>query len=782
LAKASKRQDEPVEVPLGGRVARDVQGVLLGVVALLLLLSLISFTPEAERANWVGFMGYWTGYATLILLGVGAYLLVPFASWVGVSLVLWKRVPSWPQWLASLGALVLVPTLLRLGFDDARLQGVTVSGDLGMFVGEVVRRLLGTVGGTILVSMLMVVVLMVISGDPLEVWMRRAHRLVATPIRGVASLLRGAWGLLRGAAASRAERRARRAESEPIEPDPPSRSPLSEHATHTLDADGPEIAEPAIPSAELAGAPMAKPLPRKKRAKKDPIDDGPEIVEPDAMRQRQHVLDLEEDPRARDEQSEYVFPPTTALDYQPPAQTSIMKGLLKEKAELLERTLSDFKIKGKVVKINPGPVITMFEYLPDRGVKLSKIANLADDLTLSLKALKVRIVAPIPGKGVVGIEVPNEHREIVYMKEVVLSDAFRKHQGKLPVCLGNDIFGNPTTADLAKMPHLLVAGATGSGKSVGLNAIITSLLYHATPDDVKMIMIDPKMLELSIYQGIPHLMTPVVTDMKQASTVLRWAVAEMEGRYKLMSKLGVRNIDQYNEAVDEMKSRGAPAAEEEDEEERFERYPYVVLIIDEFADLMTVASKDVETSVVRIAQMARAAGLHLIMATQRPSVDVITGVIKANLPTRIAFQVASKIDSRTILDMAGAENLLGNGDMLYLPPGTSKLMRVHGALVTTKEIQRVVDHVKTQRKPRYDLKILEEPAEERQEEAEEHDELYEQSKAVAAETGNVSISYIQRRLKIGYNRAARIIERMEREGIVGPSDGSRPREVYIDRL
>ena len=780
MAKESKKQDKPDEAFLGSRVARDVQGVLLGVVALLLLLSLISFTPEAERANWVGFVGYWTGYATLLLLGVGAYLLVPFASWVGVSLVLWKRVPSWPQWLAALGALVLVPTLVRLGFDDTRLQGVTVSGDLGMFVGEVVRRLLGTVGGTILVSMLMVVVLMVISGDPLEVWMRRLHRLVAVPLRGVGELVRGIWGLVRRVVASSKERRASRAQPDIVESDPPSRPRLSERAARELDVDGPEIAEPATPSAELAEAPR---LPaKKKRPRKAPVDDGPEIVEHDAMRQRQHVLDLEDEPRARDDQSEYVLPPTTALDYQPPAQTSIMKELLKEKAELLERTLSDFKIKGKVVKINPGPVITMFEYLPDRGVKLSKIANLADDLTLSLKALKVRIVAPIPGKGVVGIEVPNEHREIVYMKEVVLSDAFRKHQGKLPVCLGNDIFGNPTTADLAKMPHLLVAGATGSGKSVGLNSIIVSLLYHATPDEVKMIMIDPKMLELSIYQGIPHLMTPVVTDMKQASTVLRWAVAEMEGRYKLMSKLGVRNIDQYNEAVDEMKARGAPTAEEEEEEERFERFPYVVLVIDEFADLMTVASKDVETSVVRIAQMARAAGIHLIMATQRPSVDVITGVIKANLPTRIAFQVASKIDSRTILDMAGAENLLGNGDMLYLPPGTSKLMRVHGALVTTKEIQRVVDHVKAQRKPRYDLKILEEPSEERQEEGEEHDELYEQSLAVAAESGQVSISYIQRRLKIGYNRAARIIERMEREGVVGPSDGSRPREVYIDRL
>src|SRR5450432_215757 len=497
--------------------------------------------------------------------------------------------------------------------------------------------------------------------------------------------------------------------------------------------------------------------------------------------------------------------------------------------------MSNYGVRGKVKEIHMGPVVTMYEFAPAPGTRTGKIANLEKDLAMALEAQAVRIVAPIPGKAVVGVEVPNRSRETVYLKEILQDACFTGATSKLQVALGKDIKGAPVSVNLAKMPHLLVAGTTGSGKSVAVNGMITSILYNASPEDVRFIMVDPKMLELSIYEGIPHLLLPVVTDPKKANLALRWAVDEMERRYELLAKTGVRDIAGYNAKVEVLQkgadakkapaggakkirvviagadgteqevdldadseisldeTNGVVAAEAPSDEDLSDvaakvqaaeplprKLPYIVIVIDEFADLMMVAPKDVETSVARIAQKARAAGLHLILATQRPSVDVITGLIKANFPSRIALQVASKIDSRTVLDTSGAETLLGNGDMLFSDRGT-KLRRIHGAFLSDDEVHRVVDFLKKQAKPVYDMDILKP----REEDAEEggapadsvRDDLYDQAVAIVCDTRQASVSYIQRRLQIGYNRSARLVEQMEREGIVGAANGAKPREV-----
>jgi S-DNA-T family DNA segregation ATPase FtsK/SpoIIIE len=451
-------------------------------------------------------------------------------------------------------------------------------------------------------------------------------------------------------------------------------------------------------------------------------------------------------------------------------------------SRILEKKLADFGVVGEVTEVSPGPVITMYEFKPAPGIKISKIVSLADDLALALKAASIRIVAPIPKKGTLGIEIPNVSRQQVVIREVVSSAEYRNAQGKLILALGKDILGKPVVTDLARMPHLLIAGATGTGKSVCLNAITVSLLYRATPDEVRLLLIDPKRIELSSYEGIPHLLHPVVTDPKKANTALKWAVAEMEKRYELLSLRGVRSIERYNQMLSKSKTLrprpvSRPVAEEpEGDEER--HLPYLVIIIDELADLMMVASREVEESIIRLAQMARAAGIHLILATQRPSVDVLTGIIKANIPARISFQVSSRTDSRTILDANGAEALLGAGDMLILPPGTAKLQRIHGAYASESEIRRLTDFLRKQRKPDYDDTILNytEKTEELDIE-DEIDEKYDEAVQIVMETRRASISMLQRRLRVGYNRAARMIEMMERQGLVSETDGVKPREV-----
>jgi S-DNA-T family DNA segregation ATPase FtsK/SpoIIIE len=490
-----------------------------------------------------------------------------------------------------------------------------------------------------------------------------------------------------------------------------------------------------------------------------------------------------------------TIPPMALLDKPGARVAGYSKAALEAMSQQLEAKLRDFGIEVQVESVHPGPVITRFEILPAPGVKVSQISNLSKDLARSLSVIGVRVVEIIPGKSVMGLEIPNENREVVALSEIIQSRAFDESSSPLTLALGKDISGEAMVADLAKMPHLLVAGTTGSGKSVALNVMLLSILFKATPSEVRMILIDPKMLELNVYEDIPHLIAPVVTDMKEAANALRWCVAEMERRYRLMAALGVRNISGYNRKVSEAAAAGTPILdplfdkkrlllEPEATPDDLVPLPYIVVVVDEFADMIMVVGKKVEELIARLAQKARASGIHLLLATQRPSVDVITGLIKSNIPTRIAFQVSSKIDSRTILDQMGAETLLGNGDMLYLPPGTSLPERVHGAFVDDHEVHAVVNEIKKLGAPNYIADVLEESAAAvlpgeaaRDANGDEVDPLYDEAVAVVTETRKASISYVQRRLKIGYNRAARMIEEMEASGVVSMVQSNGSREV-----
>jgi len=610
------------------------------------------------------------------------------------------------------------------------------------------------------------------------------------------------------------------------------------------------MAAPGVDAAFVTAASPAEPTPV-------PVARTPLIVEPKkppAPVKRREPGQFE----FLGDRKSFTLPPLDVLECDKKERSTLDKEAFLTTAEKLRAKLADFGITGEVVEIRPGPVVTMYEFLPGPGIKLSKIASLADDLAMAMEAMRVRIVAPIPGKGVVGIEVPNRDRETVYLKEIAEQDVFLKSSSKLTMCLGKDIEGMPYVLDLARAPHLLIAGTTGSGKSVAVNSMIMSILLKSTPEEVRFIMVDPKMLELSAYEGIPHLLLPVVTDPKKAALALRWAVEEMERRYQVLSEAGVRNIAGYNKLVenseaplktsraseqpkaDPLPDQAAPrkmlvvdVADGETEEDALARQqelsligvpapqealgdiceraenlgseapepiqgqprgaaatarrklPYIVVIIDELADLMMVAPREVEVYVARLAQMARASGIHLMVATQRPSTDVVTGVIKSNFPTRISFMLRTKPDSMTILGTSGAEALLGMGDMLLMPPTSAHLQRVHGAFVSEAEIRRAVDHLKAQGKPVYDESILKPREDDLESAAEDEslsDELYDQALAAVSEMRQVSISMLQRKMRIGYNRAARMIERMEKEGVVGPADGAKPRDVLIRPL
>ncbi|MFQ6082240.1 MAG: DNA translocase FtsK [Candidatus Aminicenantia bacterium] len=475
----------------------------------------------------------------------------------------------------------------------------------------------------------------------------------------------------------------------------------------------------------------------------------------------------------------FHFPPYSFLE-SPRTAEKINKEELLEKKRIIEEKFREFNIEGTVVEYHPGPVITTFEYQPSPGVKISQVASLSEDLSLALRAESVRIER-LPGKASIGLEVPNNNREAINLRELIQSEKFRTASSKLTIALGKTVRGEIYLADLAVMPHLLIAGATGTGKSVAINCIITSILYKATPEEVKFILIDPKRLELGIYNDIPYLLTPVVTDPKKANNALTWAIFEMENRYKKLAALKVRNIEQYNYRVNQLLIERKEILSEE-EKEKFKPLPYLVIIIDELADLMMIAAQEVEQSIARLAQMARAVGIHLILATQRPSTDVITGTIKNNFPSRIAFRVPSKIDSRIIIDGAGAEKLLGLGDMLFMPPNFPRLIRLHGVYISEAEASRLIKFLKEQGRPEYDSTVLRVKEKEQYKgELEEKDELYDKAVELILSTGQASASYLQRRMKLGYARAARIIDMMEEEGIVGPPEGSKPREILVDK-
>jgi S-DNA-T family DNA segregation ATPase FtsK/SpoIIIE len=721
---------------------REILGVILFALGILLVASLVSFSPHdasfnnqisqpQKAANLAGFVGAYLSDIFLQVFGLTAFLWPAFFLFIALKIFLSSEASLSGVKCAFTAALIAVASaLLSMGLGKVQVFGTVMEsgGALGFSLAFLAEKYLNLVGAALFFVLLLIILVMILTNLS---WVELG-RAIHVGLSAGLGMAQGLW----------AARRKKREEA------------VREARKHKA------MSPPTIVN------------------KKETVSEPAIVVE------KQARLPF------KDTRESYLLPPLSLLQNPEQKEVKIDRESLVANAKILEKRLVDFGVEGRVVEVRPGPVITMYEFEPAPGVKINKITGLSDDLAMALRAISVRIVAPIPGKAAVGVEIPNSMREPVHLKDILTCEEFSQSESKLTLALGKDIFGGPFVTNLAKMPHLLVAGATGAGKSVSLNSMICSILYKADPAETKFLMIDPKRLELSIYDGIPHLLHPVVYDPKAAAQVLRWATQEMEIRYRLMAEKGVRNIERYNQKAEkeqkDQRRRMPIAREEEGAEARggepFVPLPYIVIVIDELADLMMVSARDVEASLTRLAQMARAAGIHLILATQRPSVDVLTGVIKANFPTRISFQVSSKTDSRTILDQNGAEHLLGSGDMLFLPPGTSRLVRVHGAYVSEVEILRVVEFWKKQGRPSYDQSILEVKEEAAEADANGYDEMYDQAVAVVAESRQASISMLQRKLRVGYNRAARMIEKMEQEGVVGPADGSKPREVYIKNL
>jgi S-DNA-T family DNA segregation ATPase FtsK/SpoIIIE len=719
-------------------------------------------------------------------VGAGAFVLVPALGFLGVRLLLGSRVPGLrPRFWAGAALLVAVlaslPPLLA-SLAPGRFDG-REGGALGSALAEAEGALLHAAGALVLNVLLLALATLAVlgvapgtalaaAGAGAAATGRVAGRGFAAGAEQLSAAARAGLGALRGAAVRTVvwwRRRARRAE-------------LAQVQQAQLLAE-PDLLEDEGPAAPPLAPARAAP-PRKRGAAPDIVDHRSRGAKAEP---EQEEFSFSEVPAG----GPFVLPDVELFQRAPEGGRGYDRDSLIMNSRILEKKLADFGVAGRVVTVHPGPVITMYEFEPAPGVKVNRITNLSDDLALALRALSIRIIAPIPGKSVVGIEVPNPEREVVYIRDLLESKSFRGSASKLTLALGKDIFGNPVEADLAAMPHLLVAGATGTGKSVFLNSLLCSILCRATPDEVKLLLVDPKLLELSIYEGIPHLIADVVTNPKRAAAALQGIVHKMEARYQMMAALGVRNIAQFNDRVERALAAGEKSfrlrpkpGEKEGDEVPYERLPYIVVVIDELADLMVVSAREVEESLQRLAQMARASGIHLVLATQRPSVDVLTGIIKANFPARISFQVSSRTDSRTILDANGAEHLLGQGDMLFLPPGTSKLQRLHGPYVSEREVSGLVDFLRKQGSPQFDetLLRLRDESEAREEQGGEADELYGRAIEIVAESRNASISYLQRRLKVGYNRAARMIELMEQEGMVGPQDGTKGREVFVRPL
>ena len=731
---------------LGGAIA-------IAVGVLLVALSLITYRPSdpamntaagGPANNWIGAPGAWISDILLWFAGPPIALLLPVALVMGWRL--WRDVPvgRWRRRLAWAGAgTALIAVALALFRGDA-ISGLPagLGGVIGLAGGKGIGALTGLIADTQIRTIVELILMLALGVTGIIIWARSLdldadERAILFPRRAAAE----------GEPAPRAERATRIAE--PRAAAPPDTRP-----------------RPVIADRNAAPA---------KKGDKD----------------RQPGLALRD---------KYVLPSLDLLTPAPPSSGPVIdKASLERNARLLETVLDDFKVKGSITEVRPGPVVTMYELEPEAGIKASRVIQLADDIARNMSALSAR-VATIPGRSVIGIELPNARRESVVLHEMIASQAFEDGAGSLPIILGKNIAGDPVIADLAPMPHLLVAGTTGSGKSVGLNAMIVSLLYRLTPDQCRMIMIDPKMLELSTYDDIPHLLAPVVTEPAKAIRALKWAVEQMEERYRMMASVGVRGLASFNEKVRSAKAKGADLGRRvqtgydmdtgqpiyEEEKLEYEPLPQIVVIVDELADLMMTAGKEVEFLIQRLAQKARAAGIHLIMATQRPSVDVITGVIKANLPTRISFQVTSKIDSRTILGEQGAEQLLGKGDMLYMPGG-KQIVRVHGPFVSDEEVKAVADHWRSQGSPEYVQSVTEEPedggysldgAPTGEDSAE--DQMYRKARQLVAESQKASTSWLQRQLRVGYNSAARLIERMETDGLVSRPDHVGRRDVLMD--
>jgi len=748
-------------VPEKGRLHREIWGVVICLTALLIALSLISYsaadrslnTPSGalDAHNWGGFIGAFLADLLLQSLGITAYLVPVFlcvaalrmfrANYQGIQLT---KTVAYAILLLSLGVILSVV----IDTESARDAG----GIIGGFLNEsVLVPLFGRLSAVLIACFTMLLSVMVLTQHSLFDLIGHTKKSFVGFRKSFVPAINNRLKEFKDKSDKRKGENTKKEKKDYIPP-------------------------PIVLKDEVKDDSMAKKLPKKPASPPEQFK-LPEIGEG------------------------YKLPPSELLDPSEGEQFKIDKETLHANSLILQKKLEDFGVAGEVVAVRPGPVITMYEFKPAAGVKVRRIVMLADDLAMALRAVSVRILAPIPGESVVGIEIPNPRRETVYLREVIESESYRGTDSKITLALGKDIGGRPFATDLGRMPHLLVAGATGTGKSVSINAMILSILFKSSPQDVKFIMVDPKMLELTVYEDIPHLLVPVVTDPKKAAAALFWAMDEMDRRYRLMRDKGARNIDNYNrtlereagnkrsvidlmeqEATDETPAVGgnlspiAPLAHE--------KLPRIVIIIDELADLMMTVGRDIEEYITRLAQKARAAGIHLILATQRPSVDVITGLIKANFPARISFQVTSRVDSRTILDSMGGEKLLGDGDLLFLPPGTARIIRVHGAFVSDQEVLRVMKFIKQQGRPTYRPEVLEAKRETEAAAAvdEEYDEMYDQALAIVTETQQASISMIQRRLRVGYNRAARMIEQMERDGVVGPPDGAKPREVYARKI
>ena len=741
--------------PRFARLVRESWWLLVVAAFLWLALILATYTKAdpgwsfsgsgGAIANRGGTVGAWLADLLLYLFGFSAWW------WVAAGIVLvvagYRRIgrpdlaTEHPLGLAVLGFTLVL--LCSAGIEALRLYRIPATlplapgGALGDLMGNGLARFVGFNGATLLLLALFAVGWSLFSGMS---WLRLMER--------VGTGLERAVGWLRRRADEREDRKL-------------GEQALAEREAIVLSKHEVEMREPVLVVPAVVDVPKSERVVREK--------------------QRPLFRELPDSP----------LPPLALLDDPPTSQETVSAETLEYTSRLIERKLADFGVAVKVLAAYPGPVITRYEIEPAVGVKGAQIVNLVKDLARALSVVSIRVVETIPGKSYMGLELPNPKRQIVKLIEILSSTTYNDNASPLTLVLGKDIAGKPVIADLAKMPHLLVAGTTGSGKSVAVNAMILSLLYKAEPRQVRLMLVDPKMLELSVYEGIPHLLAPVVTDMKLAGNALNWCVGEMERRYKLMSSLGVRNIGGYNHKVAEAKKAGKPLGNPftltPDAPEPLEEMPYIVVVIDELADLMMVTGKEIEELIARLAQKARAAGIHLILATQRPSVDVITGLIKANIPSRIAFQVASKVDSRTILDHMGAEALLGQGDMLFLPPGTGYPLRVHGAFVSDTEVHQVVEYLKAQGEPQYLDGILEGTGSDGgngdgvsvEGGDAESDPMYDQAVALVLQTRRPSISLVQRHLRIGYNRAARLIEQMERSGLVSPMQTNGNRDVLV---